>query len=75
MPKRRRQRRTTPSRQKNKATLSSWLRWLLSELHKELRQALVGTLVTIIFAVVNPVSVDSVWGGNPATNKIQYYQI
>lgn len=76
MPKRRqRQRRTAPSRQKNKATLSSWLRWLFSELHNELRKAIVGTLVTVIVAVVKPVFIDSSWGTSPVATTVQFYQI
>ena len=76
MPKRRqRQRRTAPSRQKNKATLSSWLRWLLSELHNKLRKAIVGALITVIVAVVKPVFMDSYWGSSPTATTVQFYQI
>lgn len=74
MPKRPR-RRTALQRQKNKATLPNWLKWLLSELHNKLQQAIVGTLITIIFTVVTPAFIDSFWGSSPAANKVQYYQI
>ena len=76
MPKRsRRSSRSTLQAQKDKATLPNWLRWLLSELHKTLRQALVGTLITIFVSVLLPYLPDNSWGSSPEVIHLQYTQL
>jgi len=61
--------------QNEKATLPCWLRWLLSELHITLRQALVGTLITIFVTVVLPYLPYDSLGDGPEANKVKYYQL
>lgn len=76
MPNKPRRSRQHPHATENeKATLPCWLRWLLSELHITLRQALVGTLITIFVTVVLPYLPYGSLGDGPEANKVKYYQL
>ncbi len=58
-----------------KTTLQKLIRWFLTKLHMTLREVFVGTLISIVVAVVQPNLPDSSWGRDPEAIKVQYYQL
>lgn len=61
--------------QNEKTTLSGSIRWFLRALHSIFSQVFVGTLISIIVAVVQPYISDYQWGSSPEVIKVKYYKI